>query len=43
MPRVRRGTPGDSEEHAFEMLREAVELHLEDTPKRELELTYQPA
>jgi predicted RNase H-like HicB family nuclease len=35
-------TQGDSEEHAFEMLREAVEMHLEDTPRRELELTFQP-
>lgn len=35
-------TQGDSEEHAFEMLKEAVELHLEDLPARERELSYQP-
>ena len=33
---------GDSEEHAKEMIREAVELHLEDISKEEVELLYQP-
>ncbi len=32
---------GDSEEHAKEMIREAVELYLEDTNKEELEALYQ--
>jgi predicted RNase H-like HicB family nuclease len=35
-------TQGDSEDDAFDMLRDAVELHLEDLPLRERELTYQP-
>ena len=35
-------TQGDSEEHAKEMIKEAVELHLEDMGKEELELLYQP-
>jgi len=33
---------GDSEEHAKEMIKEAVELHLEDMAKEEIELLYQP-
>jgi len=35
-------TQGDSEEHAKEMIREAVELHVEDMTKEELETLYQP-
>ena len=35
-------TQGDSEEHAKKMIKEAVELHLEDMPSDELELVYQP-
>lgn len=35
-------TQGDSEEHAFEMLKEAVELHLEDAPPRDEDSEYQP-
>ncbi len=34
-------TQGDSEEHAKAMLKEAVELHLEDMSQEELELLYQ--
>jgi predicted RNase H-like HicB family nuclease len=34
-------TQGDSEEHAKEMLKEAVELYLEDTSRTELEALYQ--
>jgi predicted RNase H-like HicB family nuclease len=33
---------GDSEEHAKEMIKEAVELHLEDADRAEIELLYQP-
>ena len=32
---------GDSEEHAKEMIREAVDLHLEDVGKDELAVLYQ--
>jgi len=35
-------TQGDSREHAAEMIREAVELYLEDVDPKELELFYQP-
>ncbi len=35
-------TQGDSEDHAKKMIREAVELHLEDMTQDELELVYQP-
>lgn len=35
-------TQGDSEEHAKNMIKEAVELHLEDMRSDELELVYQP-
>jgi len=35
-------THGDSREHAAEMIKEAVELHLEDVDPKELELFYQP-
>lgn len=35
-------TQGDSEEHAFEMLREAVELHLETAPTPDNDSEYQP-
>ena len=35
-------TQGDSEEHAKSMIREAVELHLEDLTGDELDLVYQP-
>jgi len=34
-------TQGDSEEHAKAMLKEAVELHLEDMSGTELEVLYQ--
>ena len=34
-------TQGDNEEHAKEMIKEAVELHLEDMPKEEIELLHQ--
>ncbi|MGQ9572615.1 MAG: type II toxin-antitoxin system HicB family antitoxin [Dehalococcoidia bacterium] len=34
-------TQGDSEEHAKAMLREAVEVYLEDVSKHELEMLYQ--
>ena len=34
-------TQGDSEEHAKEMIREAVELRLEEMTKEDLELLYQ--
>ncbi len=34
-------TQGDSEEHAKEMMKEAVELYLEEMGKEELELLYQ--
>ena len=33
---------GDSEEHAKEMIKEAVELHLEDVSKEDLEILFQP-
>ena len=33
---------GDSEEHAKEMIKEAVELHLEDVDRAEIEMLYQP-
>ena len=33
---------GDSEEHAKEMIKEAVELYLEDLGEEEFELLYQP-
>jgi predicted RNase H-like HicB family nuclease len=33
---------GDSEEHAKEMIKEAVELHLEDADRAEIEMLYQP-
>ena len=33
---------GDSEEHAKAIIKEAVELHLEDRTKDEIELLYQP-
>ena len=33
---------GDSEEHAKEMIREAVELYLDDVDKEEFEVLYQP-
>jgi predicted RNase H-like HicB family nuclease len=33
---------GDSEEHAKAMIKEAVELHLEDMTREEIELLYQP-
>ena len=32
---------GDSEEHAKAMIKEAIELHLEDMTKEEIELLYQ--
>ena len=32
---------GDSEEHALEMIKEAVGLYLEDLKKEELEILYQ--
>ena len=35
-------TQGDSEQHAFEMIQEAVELHIEDMTKEELERIYIP-
>jgi predicted RNase H-like HicB family nuclease len=35
-------TQGDSEEHAKEMLKEAVELHLEDLSREDLETLFQP-
>ena len=35
-------TQGDSEEHARKMIKEAVELYLEEVDKDELEVTYQP-
>ena len=35
-------TQGDSEEHAKNMIREAVELHLEDLTNDEIDLVYQP-
>ena len=35
-------TQGNSEEHALEMIREAVELHLEDMTSQEIEDLYQP-
>jgi predicted RNase H-like HicB family nuclease len=35
-------THGDSEEHAKEMIKEAVELHLEDVDKDELDMVFQP-
>ena len=35
-------TQGDSREHAAEMIKEAVELYLEDVDPKELELFYQP-
>lgn len=35
-------TQGDSEEHAKAMLREAVELYLEDASAEERELLFQP-
>ena len=34
-------TQGDSEEHAKEMIKEAVELYLEDLGKDEFEVLYQ--
>ncbi|MCH7565799.1 MAG: type II toxin-antitoxin system HicB family antitoxin [Gemmatimonadetes bacterium] len=34
-------TQGDSEEHAKEMMKEAVELYLEDIGREEYELLYQ--
>ena len=34
-------TQGDSEEHAKEMIKEAVELHLEEMGKEDFELLYQ--
>jgi len=33
---------GDSEEHAMNMIREAVELHIEDMSPEELEQAYVP-
>lgn len=33
---------GDSEEHALAMIKEAVELYLEDTDVDEVEVLYQP-
>jgi predicted RNase H-like HicB family nuclease len=33
---------GDTEEHAKEMIKEAVELHLEDMSAEELQAVYQP-
>ena len=35
-------TQGDNEKHAKVMIREAVELHLEEIPSDELEMVYQP-
>ena len=35
-------TQGDNEEHAREMIKEAVELYLEDAGKDDLEMLYQP-
>ena len=35
-------TQGDNEEHAAAMIKEAVELYLEDVEPKELELFYQP-
>jgi predicted RNase H-like HicB family nuclease len=35
-------TQGDNESHALEMIREAVELHIEDSSKEELEMLHQP-
>ncbi|HXK32820.1 MAG TPA: type II toxin-antitoxin system HicB family antitoxin [Dehalococcoidia bacterium] len=35
-------TQGDSREHAVAMIKEAVELYLEDVSEKELELFYQP-
>ncbi len=34
-------TQGDSEEHAKEMIKEAVELYLEETRKEDFEVLYQ--
>lgn len=34
-------TQGNSEEHALEMIREAVELHIEDISEEDLEVLYQ--
>ena len=34
-------TQGDSEEHALEMIKEAVELHLEDMSAEEIEALHQ--
>jgi len=35
-------TQGDDEKHAKQMIKEAVELYLEEVGKQELELLYQP-
>jgi predicted RNase H-like HicB family nuclease len=35
-------TQGDSAEHALEMIQEAVELHLEDMSKEDIERIYVP-
>lgn len=35
-------TQGDSKEHALEMIREAVELHIEDMNQGDLDALYQP-
>lgn len=35
-------TQGDSREHAVAMIKEAVELYLEDADPKDLELFYQP-
>lgn len=35
-------TQGDSEEHALEMIKEAVELHIEDMTAEELEQAFIP-
>jgi len=35
-------TQGDSEEHAKEMIKEAVELHIEDMTQEDFEVLYQP-
>lgn len=35
-------TQGDDEEHAKQMIKEAVELYLEQVGKQDLELLYQP-
>ena len=35
-------TQGDNEEHAKRVLKDAVELHLEDMPRDDLDMLFQP-